>query len=318
MFSLGVDLGGTNTAAAIFDENYQLLGRGSVSTRSDVSPEGVAGSIELACRAALSACALDFSDISGIGIGSPGIIDPEKGVIEYWSRYDFRAVPMAQLVEARTGRRVYMENDANAAALGECIAGAGKGSRDMIAVTLGTGIGGGAVIGRKLYSGFNHAALELGHMSIRAGGKKCTCGREGCFEAYASVTALIEQTKDAMQENPDSAMWRFAPTLDKVDGRTSFDAMRAGDAAAKKVVDQYIEYLACGLVNIVNIFQPEVLCVGGGISNERETLFAPVRAILDREDYARSLAKRTRLVRAQLGNDAGLYGAAALVPQTRP
>ena len=315
MFSLGVDLGGTNTAAAVFDEGYKILGRGNVSTRSDVTPEGVANSIFSACEAALSSCSLSFGDVSGIGIGSPGVIDAENGVIEYWSRYDFRAVPMAQLVKARTGVSVRMDNDANAAALGEFIAGAGKGSRDMIAVTLGTGIGGGAVIGRRIYAGFNHAALELGHMSIGIGGKKCTCGREGCFEAYASVTALIEQTRDAMQENPESAMWTFAKTLDKVDGRTSFDAMRAGDAAAKKVVDQYIEYLACGLVNIVNIFQPEILCVGGGISNERETLFAPVRAILDREDYARSLAKRTKLVRAQLGNDAGLYGAAALLAQ---
>ena len=315
MYTIGVDLGGTNTAAAIFDKDFNLLGRGNLSTRSDVSPEGVANSIELACREALKACSLDFSDISGIGIGSPGIIDPENGVIEYWSRYDFRAVPMAQMVSARTGKRVYMDNDANAAALGEFIAGAGKGSRDMVAVTLGTGIGGGAVIGGKLYSGFNHAALELGHMGIALGGKKCTCGRSGCFEAYASVTALIEQTRDAMQAHPESAMWRFAPTLDKVDGRTSFDAMRAGDEAAKQVVEQYMDFLAYGFANIINIFQPEVLCVGGGISNERETLFAPVRERLAKEDYARSLSKRTRLVRAELGNDAGLYGAAALVPR---
>lgn len=315
MYVLGVDLGGTNTAAAVFDKDFALLGKGSVSTRSDVSPQGVADSIALACREALKTCSLGLSDISGVGIGSPGIIDPENGVIEYWSRYDFRAVPMAQLVRARMGKPVYMENDANAAALGEYTAGAGKGSRSMAAVTLGTGIGGGAVIDGKLYSGFNHAALELGHMSIAFGGKMCTCGRRGCFEAYASVTALIEQTRDAMQAHPESAMWSFSPTLDAVDGRTSFDAMRAGDAAAKAVVDRYIEYLACGLVNIVNIFQPDVLCVGGGISNERETLFAPVREILDREDYARSLGKRTRLVRAELGNDAGLYGAAALIPR---
>ncbi len=316
MYRIGVDLGGTNTAAAVFDERYQLLARASVPTRRDPSPEGVADSIAAACRECCQNCAIQPGDAESIGIGSPGVIDPEQGIIEYWSRYDFTGVAMADLVEARLGKPVYLENDANAAALGEYVAGAGAGSRDMVAVTLGTGIGGGAIIGGKLYSGFNHAALELGHMSIAADGKRCTCGRLGCFEAYASVTALIEQTRQAMCAAPESRMWTLAPTLENAGGRTAFDAMRAGDEAGRAVVDAYIRYLACGLVNIVNIFQPEVLCVGGGISNEGETLLAPVREILDREDYARLVPHRTRLVRAQLGNDAGLFGAAAL-PQYR-
>ncbi len=312
MYTIGVDLGGTNTAAAVFDERRRLLGRASVPTVRDRSPAGVAESIACACRESLKACGADLSQVRCIGIGSPGIIDPEQGVIEYWSRYDFTGVAMADLVGSRLKKPVYMENDANAAALGEYVAGAGAGSRDMVAVTLGTGIGGGAVIGGKLYSGFNHAALELGHMSIAFDGKPCTCGRRGCFEAYASVTALIEQTRDAMRAEPDSYMWKLAPSPEKAGGRTAFDAMRAGDAAGRAVVDRYLAYLACGIINIVNSFQPEVLCIGGGISNEGETLLAPVRAILDREEYARSLRRRTRLVRAQLGNDAGLYGAAAL------
>lgn len=312
MYRIGVDLGGTNTAAAVFDENYTLLSRGNVSTRRDTTPTGIADAIDEAARDACRALGITLDEVEAIGIGSPGIIDPDTGVIEYWSRYDFNAVPMAKLVGERTGKPVFMGNDANAAALGEFVAGAGKGSRNMVAVTLGTGIGGGIVIDGKLYSGFNHAAGELGHTSIAFDGKLCTCGRRGCFEAYASVTALIEQTREAMQADPESVMWTLSPTLDTVNGRTSFDAMRAGDKSAKAVVDRYIEYLACGLANIVNTFQPEILCIGGGISNERETLLAPVRAILDREDYARSLPKRVKLVRAELGNDAGLYGAAAL------
>lgn len=312
MMRIGVDLGGTNTAAAVFDDQYRLLARASVPTRRSPTPQGVADSIAKACLESCRACGIEPSDADYIGIGSPGIVDTQKGVIEYWSRYDFTGVPMADLVKARMNRPVYMENDANAAALGEYVAGAGAGSLDMVAVTLGTGIGGGAVIGGRLYSGFNHAALELGHMSIAYDGKPCTCGRRGCFEAYASVTALVEQTRDAMRAAPESFMWKLAPTLEKAGGRTAFDAMRAGDAAGRAVVKAYTDFLACGLINIVNIFQPEVLCIGGGISNEGETLLAPVRETLDREEYARGLGRRTKLVRALLGNDAGLYGAAAL------
>ena len=312
MKKIGVDLGGTNTAAAVFDEQYRLLARSSVPTRRSPTPQGIADSIAQACLESCLACGMAPEDAAYIGIGSPGIVDPQQGIIEYWSRYDFTGVPMADLVKARLGRPVYMENDANAAALGEYVAGAGAGSRDMVAVTLGSGIGGGAVIGGRLYSGFNHAALELGHMSIAYDGRPCTCGRRGCFEAYASVTALIEQTRDAMRAAPESYMWKLAPVPEKAGGRTAFDAMRAGDGAGREVVEAYTAFLACGLINIVNIFQPEVLCIGGGISNEGETLLAPVRAALDREEYARGLRQRTKLVRAQLGNDAGLYGAAAL------
>ena len=215
-------------------------------------------------------------------------------------------------MEARLHKKIYLENDANAAALGEYAAGAGKGSQSMVAITLGTGVGGGAVLNGKLYTGFNYAGMEVGHFVIEYGGRLCTCGRKGCFEAYCSATALIKRTREVMEEHPDSLLWQLAGSLEGVDGRTPFDAAAQGDAAAGKVIDEYVNYLGCGVASLVNIFQPEVFCIGGGPSAQGETLMAPVRYILNREDYARNSVRRTRLVRAALGNDAGIIGAALL------
>lgn len=187
----------------------------------------------------------------------------------------------------------------------------------MVAITLGTGVGGGAVLGGKLYTGYNYAGLEVGHFVIEYGGRSCTCGRKGCFEAYASATALIKRTREEMERHPDSLLWQAAGgSLDRVEGRTAFTAMAQGDAIARAVVEEYTNYLGCGVASLINILQPEVVCIGGGVSNAGETLLAPVRAIVDREDYARSSLNRARVVRAQLGNDAGIIGA-ALLPRFR-
>ena len=205
-----------------------------------------------------------------------------------------------------------MENDANCAALGEYIAGAGRGSRSMVVITLGTGVGGGAVLNGKLYTGFNYAGMEVGHFVIEHGGRPCTCGRMGCFEAYCSATALIHQARLAMEREPGTLLWKLAGSPDKVDGKMIFEALAQNDETAIELVRQFTDYLGCGVTSLVNIFQPEVFCIGGGISNAGEALLGPVRAILDREDYARHNAARTRLQRAELGNDAGIIGAALL------
>ena len=202
--------------------------------------------------------------------------------------------------------------EAELAAIDEALAGAAKGTQSCVCITLGTGVGGGIIIGGKIYGGFNFAGAELGHIVINVDGELCTCGRHGCWEAYASATALIRQTRQAMVANPDSAMWRIAGTLDKVDGRTAFDAMRAGDVVGKKVVDRYIQYIACGLINVINIFQPEVLCIGGGICKEGDTLLKPLEAHIAKERYSKFSTHQTRLCVATLGNDAGIIGAAFL------
>ena len=231
----------------------------------------------------------------------------------YANNLDFYDVPMAAMLKEKLGVDFYIENDANAAAYGEYIAGAGKGSNDFIAITLGTGVGGGVIVNGKIYSGSNYAGAELGHVVINMDGEICTCGRQGCWEAYASATALIRQTKQAMIRYPKSKMWELCGgDISKVSGRTAFDAMRAGDDTAKRVVDRYIEYVAIGISNNINIFQPDILCVGGGISKEGSTLIDPIVAYVEGENYARHIAKKTQIKAAALGNDAGIIGAAYL------
>ena len=311
MHYLGIDLGGTNVAAAVVDGEGTILGKVSLPTPR-TGAEDVADQMAAAARAAAEQAGITLEQVESVGIGSPGTIEPAEGLIKFWSNLDFENVPLTALMAERLNKSIYLENDANAAALGEYAAGAGKGSQSMVAITLGTGVGGGAVLGGKLYTGFNYAGMEVGHFVIEHNGRPCTCGRKGCFEAYCSATALIKRTREVMEENPGSLLWQLAGSLDKVNGRTPFDAAAQGDAAAGKVIDEYVDYLGCGVASLVNIFQPEVFCIGGGPSAQGETLMAPVRYILNREDYARNSVHRTRLVRAALGNDAGIIGAALL------
>lgn len=312
MYYLGVDLGGTNIACAVVTAEGHILGKASIPTALPDSPEAIAGRIAHCCTLAAETAGCTIASIGSVGIGTPGIANRDSGVVEYSCNLDFHNVPLAHMIEALLGKPVYLENDANAAALGEYAAGCGKGAHSLVAITLGTGVGGGVVLEGKLLTGFNFAGGEIGHFVMYHDGEPCGCGRRGCFETYCSATALIRQTRRAMEAHPESRLWQCAPALEQVDGRTAFDAMALGDDTAKAVVEQFQRYLADGLTSIVNIFQPEVLCVGGGICNQGEILLKPVREILDREDYARDCLRRTRLVRAKLGNDAGIIGAALL------
>jgi glucokinase len=312
MYYLGADLGGTNIACAVVTEDGTILGRASIPTGLPDTAEAIAGRIAQCCRDAAEHSGCAWADISSVGIGTPGIANSQSGVVEYSCNLNFSDTPLVQLVAQDLQKPVFLENDANAAALGEFVAGSGRGGDSLVAITLGTGVGGGVVIHRRLLTGFNFAGAEIGHFVMVEDGEPCACGRRGCFEAYCSATALIRQTQRAMEQHRDSLLWRFAPDLAAVTGRTAFDAMAQGDETAKNVVDGYVHHLACGLTSIINIFQPEVLCVGGGVCNQGETLLSPVREIFDREDYARNSRRRTRLVRAALGNDAGIIGAALL------
>ncbi len=312
MYYLGVDLGGTNIACALVEGQGRILGRATLPTGLPDTPEAIARRMGEGCREALAAAGCTLEQVASVGVGTPGIANAREGLVEYSCNLGFFQTPLARLVEAQLHKPVYLENDANAAALGEFISGSGKGSDSLVAITLGTGIGGGVVVNRRLLTGFNFAGAEIGHFVMVQDGEPCTCGRRGCFEAYCSATALIRQTRRAMEKAPDSLLWKEAGALEAVNGQTAFAAMEQGDPVAKSVVDAYIRHLACGLTSVVNIFQPEVLCVGGGVGNQGESLLAPVREIFDREDYARGSHRRTRIVPAELGNDAGLIGAALL------
>lgn len=312
MYTVGIDLGGTNIAAGVVDGDCNIIAKASIPTRCPRPAEEIMDDMINVTQMVLNKAGLKMSDLEWIGVGSPGTINGETGIVEYSNNIRFDNVPMREYIGNKTGCKVYMANDADAAAFGEYVAGAAKGSKNAVAVTLGTGVGGGIIIDGKLYSGSNYAGAELGHTVIEVDGRPCTCGRKGCFEAYASATALANLTREEMERSPVSVMWQIAGSLEKVGGKTAFDAMRKGDEAGKRVVDLYIKYLACGITNIVNIFQPDILCISGGISKEGETLTAPLRKIVEKERYSKNSAKQTQIVTATLGNDAGIIGAAML------
>ena len=314
MYRIGVDLGGTNIAVGVIDENYNIIGRGKAKTACPRPAEDIFADMCKCVKAAAEDAGISVSEIESIGIGTPGTVDKANGVISYANNLDFNNVPAVELMKKEfPDVTIRLENDANCAALGEALAGIGKGKSSFVAVTLGTGVGGGIVLDGKLLTGCNDAGGEIGHISIKFDGEQCNCGRIGCWERYASATALINQTKKAMEENKDSKMWELCGgDISKAGGRTAFDAMRLGDEAGTKVVDTYIEYIGIGATNVVNIFQPEVVCLGGGVSNQQEGLINPIKEYLDNEDYARHLMKRVTLKTATFRNDAGVIGAALL------
>ena len=311
-YYVGIDLGGTIIVAGLVDEAYNILGKVSRKTNRPRPAKEIADD--------MAACALDVikqqgltpEQVEWIGIGTPGIANSATGIIEYSNNLDFHNVPMAKWISEATGRPAFVENDANAAAYGEFVAGAAKGAANAVCITLGTGVGGGVIVDGKIYAGSNFAGAEIGHTVLSMDGPQCTCGRKGCFEVYSSATGLIRMTKDAIDAHPDCKMAAMAAEQGKVSARTAFECMRAGDPVAKEVVDFYIKALAAGITNMINIFQPDVLCIGGGVCNEGDALLLPVKALVAEEVYTRNSDKNTEIVIAKLGNDAGIIGAAFL------
>lgn len=313
MKRIGIDLGGTNIAAGVVDENGKILGKASIKTDLPASADSIADRMFLAAEEACRAANTGLSEISAVGAGVPGAVDPRTGTVSFSNNLGFVDVPLGEMLSCRFKKECFIENDANAAALGEFKAGAGKGTENFILVTLGTGIGGGIIIGGKIYSGGNFAGGELGHTVLIKDGEPCSCGRKGCFEVYASASALVKQAKEEMKNAPESILWKLGgKNAGNLGGREIFEAYRSGDPAAKTVVKRYSGYLAEGLSDIVNIFQPDMLCIGGGVSGAGELLLAPVRETVLKNDYARNCKRRVKIAAAALGNDAGIIGAAFL------
>ena len=316
MYYIGVDLGGTNIAAGIVNSEFQIVKKGSVPTNvAGRTAEEIIKDMGALCDSLVKDAGLTFDDIEYVGIASPGAIDPVRGVVNYANNLPFSRFPIADTLKKFIPvKKVLVENDANAAAKGEAVAGAAKGVGDVVMITLGTGVGGGIIIDHKVYSGFNYAGAELGHIVIEYNGRQCSCGRKGCWEAYSSATGLINMTKEKLAEceakGIPTLMTDFVKEEGKVSGKTAFAAMKKGDAPAKEVVDMYIGYLGCGLSNIINIFQPEILVIGGGICNEKHYLTDPLEKIIKEETYGNEAIKPTTLKIAELGNVAGIIGAA--------
>lgn len=313
MYVFGVDIGGTGVKSGIVNKKGEILIKSSVPTDKGHDYRVIVKDIAAQLVALCSESGIKIDEISGIGIGCPGAIDSAKGIVNYSNNLEWSYAPLSDEFGKYFQMPVRIGNDANVAALGETVFGAGKAYHDTVMITLGTGVGGGVVIENRLFEGNGSAGTELGHTVIMTGGELCTCGRRGCLEAYASATALIRDTKVEMKKNRKSAMWDYVGgDIDKVDGRTSFECAKKGDYSAKRVVDNYIEYLGEGLCNFVNIFRPQAIILGGGVCAQGKNLTDPLEKYIETFSYGGDRSPHVDLIIASLGNDAGLIGAASL------
>lgn len=313
MFNVGIDLGGTKIAAGLVDGKGNIVSKISIPTDSGRCYTDIVSDMAGLVFDVVRQGGAQIGQVQSIGIGSPGAADCSKGSIIYCSSLNFRDVPLRSELQKHIDLPVFLDNDANCAALAESITGAAKHAKHSVTVTFGTGIGCGIIINGKLYGGFNHGAGEAGHMVIVIGGEKCSCGRSGCWEAYASGTALARQTRNAAADNPSSLINRMSEgDMARIDGKNAFEAAKKGDETALRVVSQYTRYVSEGLINLINLLMPEVVVIGGGISHQGEYFLEPLKTLVEDGVYGEKRLPQTKLIAARLGNDAGIIGAAML------
>lgn len=311
-YYLGIDIGGTNIACGIVDDNCEIIARSKVKTNAPRPYGEILADIIRGAKLACEEAGISPSELDSVGIGCPGTCNQDTGAVEYSNNLGFVNVPLRPDVEKALGVKTFLGNDADAAAYGEYCAGAAKGAENAVVITLGTGVGSGIIIGGKIYSGSNFAGGEIGHTVISVDGRPCTCGRKGCFEAYSSATGLVNITRDYAEKYPDSLMAKMIQQDGRISARTAYAAMKLGDQAGRLVTDEYVKYLAVGIANVINIFQPDVLCIGGGVCNEGDTLLVPLKKAVKEQVYSKNSEKNTEIVICSLGNDAGIIGAAML------
>lgn len=312
-YYLGIDLGGTNIVAGVADEHYQMLEKVSVATQPTRGFAAVTAAMAGAARQALKAAGLGPGDVDYVGIGVPSTVNPENHHVYHANNLGWKDADLITEFQKSWDIPVHVANDADCAALGESVAGAAKNYKSCLLITLGTGVGGGLVMDDRLWLGGTGTGVEPGHSVLVYNGFPCTCGRRGCLESYVSVTALIRQTIAYMTVNRSSLMWaECGNDLNRVNGRTAFEAAKKGDAAGQQVVDAYIGYLGDGLASLVTAYRPHAVLIGGGISNEGEYLLKPLRQTVAATMYGHDVMDPPAVLKAALGNDAGVIGAAVL------
>ena len=310
-YTVGIDLGGTFIKAGLVElESRRILSTASKPTNAPRAAELIASDIADLAKSVAVSGGVDYSEIQYIGVATPGIT--RNGIVVAATNLGWINVDLSNIVAQATGKAIFVANDANTAAYAEASWGAGEGASSLVAFTLGTGVGGGIVLGGRILEGFNGFAAELGHFVVEPSGRMCGCGKRGCLEAYCSATALIKSTKEAMLADKNSSMWSIVEgNIDSVNGKTPFDAAKTGDVAGKAVVDTFIDYLAIGISNIINIIQPEVVCVGGGVSAQGDNLLLPLKEKAEKLSFGTD-GYRTRVEIAKFKNEAGIIGAALL------
>lgn len=312
MFSIGIDIGGMSIKVGLVDEKGNIVGKNSKKTEK-TAELCIKNMIEQ-INELLSKYGLTDSKLNGIGIGCPGAVSSEKGLIEFLPNLGWKNINIKKELQKKFNTKIEISNDANVATLAEAVYGVARNYDSFIMLTLGTGVGGGIVIDKKLYEGIESKGAELGHTTLVLNGKKCSCGRNGCVEQYVSATALIEQTKEEMLKNKDSMMWNFVcGEIEKVDGKTAFDCAKKGDKSAVKVRDNYVMYLSESILNFLNIFRPQAIVLGGGISAQGKYLTDLITDYIEKFNYGYMFSPKTKILTAKFGNDSGIIGAVALL-----
>jgi len=311
MYYIGIDLGGTNIATGIVTEEGKLIKKKSIPTLRHRNYQEILKDMGELCLTIIKEEGISLNEVASVGVGSPGTPDPENGILVYANNLKFKDVPIRTELQKYINVPVYLENDANCAALGEAVAGAAKGYKNSVTVTLGTGVGGGIILDGKIFSGSFYGGGEIGHHVIVADGEPCTCGRKGCWETYASATALIREARIAVIRNPESGLAKLVGgDINLINAKVPFDAAQSGDPVGQELIDNYIKYLGMGIANVINIIQPEIVVIGGGVCAQGDNLLNPLKEIVKKNVYQGTLKTELRI--AELGNDAGIIGAAML------
>jgi glucokinase len=320
-YYVGIDIGGTKIAFGIVGEDRKLLTSRSIPAGAGRPFEVIVKEMADTAKITVADAGLGFDRIAGIGIGVPSTVDPKTGRVVFANNLGWRDLDLTGEFRKHWDIPVYLENDADCAALAESMEGP-MAEKNVLVITIGTGFGGGLIIDGRIFKGGDNSGFEPGHSVLVFEGERCTCGLRGCAEAYTSVTALIRQTREKMAVHRDSLMWgECGGDLEKVDGRTSFSAAKKGDAAAGEVVRDYVEYVSAGIANLVTLFRPQAVIIGGAISAEGEYLLEPLRKSAGSRIYAAGILPMPPLVQARLGNNAGIIGAAllgAILPAASP
>ena len=310
---IGIDIGGTSIKGGIVTPEGKIIERFVLPIQHELTGEQIISQLGDMINETLAKMGTKPSDYLGIGVGCPGSINSETGCCDFSNNLNWHYLPIVKILKEKTGMDARIANDANAAMAGEAKFGVGKSYHNLVLVTLGTGVGGGLYLNDHLYVGNEGKGAELGHIIVQMDGLPCTCGLRGCLETYASVTALIRQTKEAMEAHPESKMWDYVEhDINKVDGKTAFETSKQGDETALAVVDRYENYLTVGLVNFCNLFRPDAIVLGGGLSNQRDYLIQGLEKKLQATHYGFTGTPAVKLLVSNLGNDAGILGAAAL------